>query len=290
MYKITNEFLDVKISPLGAELSSLKTKEREYLWNGNPAYWNWRSPLLFPIVGSLKDNKTIILGKEYHQPKHGFIRDLSFDLVTNSENEIILTNSYSKETLLMYPFKYRVNVKYRLEGKSLITTYQVFNFDSKIMPFNIGAHPGINCPLYPEDDFESYAVHFEKAESFTCPKKESNGLINLENYVREYSNLKKLDLKHEIFDIDTIVIMNVKSDWAALLNRNGKGIKIYFPDFNTFAIWSPGIKKAPLVCLEPWIGYPDTVDSDYDYTKKADLIFLDPGSNIELSYTIEIID
>jgi len=290
MYQITNEFLKATVNPLGAELASFKTAEREYLWNRNPAYWNRQSPLLFPIIGSLKDNKTIIFGKEYYLNKHGFIRDLDFNLVSKNENEIILTNSFTEETLTLYPFKYRMNVKYSLQEKSLITTYQVFNLDSKIMPFNIGAHPGINCPLYPEDDFESYAVYFEKAESFSCPKIEKDGLINLNENVRKYSNLKKLDLKHEIFDIDTIVILNVKSDWAALLNKSGKGLRIHFSDFNTFAIWSPGSKKAPFVCLEPWVGYPDNFLSDYDFLKKADLILLEPRSNIELSWILEIID
>jgi galactose mutarotase-like enzyme len=290
MYQIKNEHLNIRIKSKGAELSSLRTKEREYLWTGDSRYWNRQSPLLFPIIGSLKDDKTIIEGNTYYQSKHGFIRDLEFELRYQKENEIAFTNIYSKATLDVYPFKYRTNVIYILNGKNLKTIYQVINMDSHIMPFNIGAHPGFNCPLYLEDSFNSYSIHFEKPESFSSPKLEENGIINLKESARDYSNLQVLDLSHDIFDIDTIMILDVKSTWAALVNKKGKGLKIKFKDFSTFSIWSPGIKKAPFVCLEPWVGYPDRVDSDYDFFKKANLILLPPNETFEINYEIEIID
>lgn len=290
MLKIENDFLTASFNLKGAELSSLRTKEIEYLWNRDPAYWAWQAPLLFPIIGKLKDDKTLISGKYYSLTKHGFIRDLDFETVSLKKDEIIFRNTYSQETLQIYPYKYQMDVIYKLEGKSLVVIYKVMNHDTTFIPFNIGVHPGINCPLYDGESFEDYAIHFEKEESFSCPKIEANGLINLKETVCEYWNLKKLDLKHEIFNIDTIVIMNVKSKWAALLNKKGKGLKIYFSDFKTFAIWSPYTKKAPFVCLEPWIGYADTADSDFDFLKKADLIFLEPGNSVEFSYKMQIID
>jgi len=291
IYTIHNEYLSVSINTRGAELYSLKSKNGvEYIWQRDPNYWSYCAPILFPIVGSLKDKKTIINGNTYNMNSHGILRTQEFELFHQDENEISFINTFSKESLKSYPFKYKVIVTYTLNGKTLRTNFKVMNEDEHDLPFNIGGHPAFNCPLYPNEEFTDYKVIFELEESFTSPKVESNGTLNFNEPARRYEGLKELNLDYELFSIDTIVIPRVRSKSVRLVNKEGKGIKFSFPNFKSFAIWSPYGKKAPFVCLEPWIGYGDRFDTDYDFYKKDDLIILKSLEEFNAFYDIEVIE
>lgn len=291
LYTIQNEYLTATINTRGAELYSLKSnKGIEYIWQRDPNYWSYCAPVLFPIVGNLRDKKTIINGEEYHMNTHGFLRTEEFELFHQEENEISFVNTFSKETLKLYPFKYKVIITYTLTEKVLRTNYKVINENHDELPFNIGGHPAFNCPLFPNDKFSDYTVTFEAEESFTSPKVESNGTLNFNEPSRRYEGLRQLKLEHELFSIDTIVIPRVRSKSVTLLNEEGKGIKFDFPRFKSFAIWSPYGKKAPFVCLEPWIGYGDRYDTDYQFMKKDDLIILKSLEEFNVFYDIEIIE
>lgn len=291
IYTIQNDFLTATINSKGAELYSLLSKENvEYIWQRDPAYWSYCAPILFPIVGTLKDKKTIINNEEYQMNSHGVLRTQEFELLYKSDMEISFVNTFNKETLKLYPFKYKVIITYSLKEKTLRTAYKVMNENHEVLLFNIGGHPAINCPLYKNEEFSDYAITFEKEESFTSPKVESNGTLNFNEAGRRYESLKTLDLDYELFNIDTIVIPRVRSNSVTLLNKNNKGIKFSFPNYKSFAIWSPYGKKAPFVCLEPWIGYGDRHDSDYHFEKKDDIISLKALEEFNVFYDIEILE
>ena len=99
MITISNDKLLVKISEEGAELQSLKYKDLEYLWQADAAYWAKHSPVLFPVVGELKNRKYIYEGKEYKMPRHGFARDKVFEAVQDSDTSVIFT--LNSDALLM---------------------------------------------------------------------------------------------------------------------------------------------------------------------------------------------
>lgn len=291
IYKIQNEYLTAEINTRGAELYSLKSKAGvEYIWQRDPQYWSYCAPILFPIVGNLKDKKTFINGVEYHMNTHGFLRNQEFELFHQDDTEISFVNTFNKETLKEFPFKYKVIITYTLNGKVLRTNYKVINENHDELPFNVGGHPAINCPLYPNEEFSDYTITFEKEESFTSPKVESGGTLNFHEPSRRYEGLKELKLDYELFSIDTIVVPRVRSNSVTLLNKENKGIKMEFPRFKSFAIWSPYGKKAPFVCLEPWIGYGDRHDSDYQFSTKDDLVYLKSLEEFNVFYDIEIID
>lgn len=290
-YKIQNDFLTATINSRGAELYSLMSNDGvEYIWQRDPAYWSYCAPILFPIVGNLRDKKTIINGEEYNMNSHGFLRTQEFELFHQEENEISFVNTFNKDTLKLFPFKYKVIITYSLKGKTIRTNYKVINENHNTLLFNIGGHPAINVPLYEGENFNDYTVTFEKEESFTSPKVESNGTLNFNEAARRYELLKSIDLDYELFNIDTIVIPRVRSSYVTLLNKEEKGIKFSFPNFKSFALWSPYGKKAPFVCLEPWIGYGDRHDSDYMFEKKDDIITLKSLEEFNAFYDIEIID
>lgn len=291
MYTIKNSYLTAQFKSVGAELISLKSsKGLEYIWQRDPYYWNGSAPVLFPIVGNLRNRKTIIKDKSYTMNIHGFLRDQQFEVLHQTEDEISFVNTYSADTLSIYPFKYKIIISYFLIDNLLRTKYYIINEYEELLPFNIGGHPAFNCPLYSYEMFSDYTIYFENEETFSSPRIEKNGTLNFDVVSCRYQNLKSLSLNHKLFDIDTIIIPRVKSKFVSLLNKNKKGINFYFPRFITLAIWSPTKKEAPFVCLEPWIGYGDRYNTDYDFMKKDNLVKLRTLEEFSVYYDIEIID
>lgn len=287
---IQNKYLKATISTHGAELKGLCNLETntEHLWCSDPKFWGRSAPFLFPIVGTLKDKKTIINGKVYDMKQHGLLRDQEFTVLSQTETEITLTNEYSEETLSAYPFKYKAYITYVLEGKTLDTIITIENLDNQSMPFNLGGHPAFMCPMFEGDKFNDYSIHFESKESFKSPKVENNATLNFNETVFEKENCDILNLDKSLFDIDTIIITKVKSKSVKLLNKELKGIKFSYPSFSTLAIWTP-YNEAPFVCLEPWNGYNDHHDTDGQFIKKDDIINLEEGKKYTASYKIEIL-
>lgn len=287
-FSIKNEFLELCVLSHGAEKKSLISNEGINYLRDKDEFWNRRAPLLFPIVGKLRDLKTFINNKEYHMNQHGFLRDQEFELYEKKDNEITLVNKYNEDTLKMFPFEYKVYVTYTLKGKSLDTCVKVVNEDWQVIPFNYGGHPGFRCPLYAGECFEDYSVKFEKTENFDAPLVVlENGTLDFDNTV-PYRNIDEIKLDYKYFETDAIVIPSVKSKSVKLVNKEGKGIKFDFKDFPSLAIWTK--PNAPFVCLEPWIGYADKYNSNYQFIEKDNIIFLNPGEEFSATYSITILD
>lgn len=288
-FKISNEYLELVVSSHGAEKQSLISKETNISYLRDiDQYWNRHAPLLFPIVGKLRDLKTFINNKEYSMNQHGFLRDQEFELYSQTESELVLVNKFNEETLKKYPFEYKVLVKYTLDKKTLHTEFTVINEDYQVIPFNYGGHPGFKLPLYENETFEDYTVKFEKTEDFDAPTvKLDNGTLDFVNTIK-YSNIDEIKLNYKYFEIDAIVIPNVKSQSVKLVNKEDKGIKFDFKGFPSLAIWTK--PNAPFVCLEPWIGYADHHDSNYQFIEKDNMQFLNPGDKFSATYSITILD
>lgn len=288
-FKISNEYLELVVSSHGAEKQSLVCKQNNinYLRDVDQ-YWGRHAPLLFPIVGKLRDLKTFINNKEYSMNQHGFVRDQEFELLSQTDNQLVLVNKYNDATLKMYPFKYKVVVTYTLNGKTLDTNFKVINEDYQVIPFNYGGHPGFRCPLYPNETFEDYCVVFEKEENFDAPLvKVENGTLDFDNTIK-YEHINKIQLEYKYFELDAIVIPNVKSQSVKLVNKDNKGIKFDFKGFPSLAIWTR--PNAPFVCLEPWIGYADKYNSNYQFIEKDNMQFLNPEEEFDVTYSISILD
>jgi len=288
-FKISNEYLELTVSSHGAEKQALINRQTNVSYLRDiDQYWNRHAPLLFPIVGKLRDLKTFINNKEYSMSQHGFLRDQEFELYKQTDKELILTNKFNEETLKKYPFEYQVYVKYTLEGKTVHTEFIVENLDYQVIPFNYGGHPGFKVPLYEEETFNDYTVKFEKTENFDAPSvKAENGTLDFHNTV-SYKKIKEISLDYKYFETDAIVIPNVKSQSVKLVNKENKGIKFDFIGFPSLAIWTK--PNAPFVCLEPWIGYADHSDSNYQFIEKDNMQFLNPQEKFSVTYSITILD
>ncbi|MFC4211907.1 aldose 1-epimerase family protein [Pedobacter lithocola] len=286
MITLENDFLKVNIAVKGAELQGLYSKETqiEYLWNGDAEYWAKHSPVLFPIVGSLKNDTYVYKDKTYPLPRHGFARDNEFKAEQISNTEVVFTLTDTHETLKVFPFPFELKVNYQIIDRKLSLTYTVINKGSKKMLFSLGAHPAFAVPNTPETNYEDYYLAFNDDERLTYWKLQ-DGLVADETETIELSG-HKLNLKHELFYNDALVFKNMQSNCISLLNtKNDFGLHFHFDDFPFFGIWAA--KDAPFVCLEPWCGVADSVNHNQKFNNKEGVVKLDAGKTWQRCWEVE---
>jgi galactose mutarotase-like enzyme len=271
-----NDQYSAVIRHKGAELSSLynKSEKIEYIWNANPLFWPKSSPLLFPIVGQLRNNKYRYRGDEYELPRHGFARDLYFTLEQSSNDAALFLLGSSDETLARYPFHFQLRVRYTLQGSTLRVTYEVKNLSETEMFFSLGAHPAFAVPLLPGTSYSDYYLQFNCVEREPVWKVTADGLIGLQN--RPLLDSDKLTLSKDLFYQDALVFKGLKSNQISLRTAcHQHGIDFRFDDFPYFGIWAA--PDADFVCLEPWCGIADSVSHDGDIEKKEGIIRINPA-------------
>lgn len=277
---IKNNKLSVSINTLGAELSSIKSKKgTEFLWQGDNAFWEKKAPILFPICGALKNGKFTFSGKEYSLPGHGFAKDMEFTGEKIKETKAVFTMQSSPETILSYPFNFTFKIIYELTESTLNITYSVKNHSDGEMFFSVGAHEGFSCP----EGIEEYSLEFEKPQtlySYTV----SDSLLD-GGRILFLDNSDKLPLKYEYFKTDSPVFKNTEFKKVSLVHqKSGKKITYSFPGFDNFLIWS--IPGANFICLEPWAGLPDSIDSRGEFSEKQGIIKLEDGADFIISHSI----
>lgn len=276
---ISNDILKVTINSFGAEMESVLKDGKEKIWDGNPEIWSGHSPVLFPICGGLKDNKFIFDGKEYILGKHGYARTSEFEIESVQSDRAVFKLSSNEETLKKYPFKYDFRITYSLEGSKIKVEYALSNKGEGDMYFSVGAHEAYACP----EGIEEYSVIFDEEENLDAA--DLDGSLLKHTTTSWGKGIKELALKQEHFVPDALVFLDLKSRGVILKNRKTKEeIKVKFEGFDYFLIWTkPGAKY---VCLEPWCGIPDFVDSTYDLTKKRGILKVMPNDTLKKEHTI----
>jgi galactose mutarotase-like enzyme len=283
---IENEFLKISAKDSGAELISIKNKKNnlEYLWQGDPQFWGRRAPVLFPIVGKLKGNKYKAEGNSFELPQHGFARDAYFDISEKQDGFLTFTLKSNAETLKVYPYKFELDIKYKLIRNKIEISYEVKNKDDKKIWFSIGAHPAFNCPIDPKLKFGDYFLEFETEENADKYLLE-DGLLNGKKE-KLLNKEKKIQLTDKTFLNDAIIFKNLKSTALSLKsNSSPASLNFNFKGFPFLGIWS---KPGPFVCIEPWFGHADMVDFSGDLKDKEGIQGLDKGASFSCSYSVEI--
>ena len=281
---LKNEVLTVEISEHGAELQSIRKGAVEYLWQGDPAYWGRRSPVLFPIVGSVWEKKYRVNGTEY-----GFARDMDFVLVSASETEARYRLESSEETLAKYPYPFVLEIAYRLHGNSVDVIWEVTNPADADLHFQIGAHPAFHYPDYDPEKSGRGSLSFDKSEGLECIRIKEKGCVDAQTKWPLEMPDGKVKLEKDTFDaIDTIMLQDGQIGQVNMFKEDGTPWLSVTFDAPVVGIWSPPGKVAPFICLEPWYGRCDSVGYEGEYKDKDWMNTLAPGEKFSSVYTIEI--
>ncbi len=287
MHTLSNNKISIQVNPKGAELNSLFNKETnlEYLWNAG-AEWPKKSPVLFPIVGGLKNNTYTYNGKEYTLPRHGFARDMNFNLIGQTGNSLTFSLKSNEETLKVYPFAFTFMVRYTLHDTMLEITFIVQNTGAENMYASVGAHPAFKVPLVEGTTYEDYYLQFNKVENAARWPLSAQGLIE-EKPVSYLDNTDVLPLKKDLFTADAVVFKDLLSTSITLKsNKTPHGLKVRFGGFPYMGLWST--KQADFVCIEPWCGIADSVNADGQLENKEAIEVIKSDELFERSYSIEV--
>lgn len=281
---------EIRVNSMGAELKSFRRKDgMEFIWNSDPKFWMRSSPLLFPTIGNVRDNKTMFHGTEYPMPKHGFCKDTEFTLLSRTDCSATFALKASQQTLTYYPFLFELHLTYELLNNKLCMTYHVYNKDTKELPYHIGAHPGFMCPLVTNESLTDYQLEFEKEEQLEATLYDLESLCFSSNRKQCFSKEKErlLSLNVNMFDNDAVFFPYTNSRSVKLVHAvTGNGIQVDYPDFHSIAFWTPAGGNAPFLCIEPWNGAAIYDDEDNEFCHKRDLELLPPGSH--KTYHLEI--
>lgn len=280
-YEIKNSFIKAQIKSFGAELNSLKKCDEnfEYIWQSNSKYWARHSPVLFPIVGRLKEDSYFYKNKKYSLSQHGFARDKEFEIMQNEADFIEFRLKSDEKTLEFYPFFFELDIGYKLDKNSLIVSYKVKNKSDEKMYFSIGAHPAFNTQI---GDF----LEFENIKTTKRYFLDEKGLI----YKNQDLNLKnsKLYLDKDLFKEDALVFNDSNIKQITLKNIENKSrVKVKFDNFPYLGIWSKP-NDAPFVCIEPWFGVADEQNSNQKIEDKKGILSLEKEEEFFCFYIIEV--
>ncbi len=282
---------------LGATLVSLKHDNLEYMWQGDPAYWSGQSPVMFPICGSLRDDTaTIGEGKTCTMGRHGIAKASEFTDTTDTLqgdtlNKKKFTFCSTEETKKQFPYDFKFSIEYTLEEKAITFTYHVENTGSEVMPFFVGGHPGLNCPLLEGEAYTDYQLTFEKPETADCmyPLESNPKLLDPANRRRVLDNEDVLKLNQNLFLNDGLVFDQIKSRSVTYSNpKTGKGVRLNFADFDYLVVWSQA-KPSPFICIEPWMGFSTLGNEDDVFEHKQNVQFCKPGEERTFSFTLQIL-
>ncbi len=290
MHTIKNKKFQVSVKKKGAELCSFRSLSNsiEYIWTAEPNVWASHAPNLFPIIGCLKEDAFLYKGKEYACPKHGFIRNNdNVLLLDETESSLTFGLIYTEETLKIYPFQFEFQIKYLLEDNKLTVEHTITNHGNDTMLFSLGGHPGFNCPIHKEEQYSDYYLEFEKPETAPTWHVLESGLIGNETRpVFDESN--KINLHPYLFNKDALVFKNLNSSKVTLKSkRSGQVLSMEFKDFPYLGIWAK--PNANYVCIEPWLGIADSVDSNRNFEDKEGILSLESNKKFIASYNIEIL-
>jgi galactose mutarotase-like enzyme len=286
-----NKQLEVSVNTMGAEICSVRdceTKE-EFMWNADPKYWKRYAPILFPFVGLVRDKQYSYQGKRYQMGQHGFARDMEFQLIEQTEEELWFELNSNATTLENYPFEFKLQLGYQLEERTVKVMYRVINPSKEVMYFSIGAHPAFICPY--DENKSAYYVrlnHTKKLESYYLDTKLGVREMDAKEVEFAYidSEYAYIKLTKELFAKDALIIENTEITEVSLCYEDKTPYVTVEFDAPLFGIWSPANTGAPFVCIEPWYGRCDAINSPEELDKKEYVNKLNPEESFEKSYTI----
>lgn len=293
---LTRGGLTAKIDSMGAQLTSLALDGREYLWQGDPRWWGKHAPILFPIVGQIRNGHAESAAGPCEMAQHGVARINEHKLVSVSEDGASATFELTDtpETRAAYPYAFKLNMTYALTDEAtLAQTFTVTNTGTVDLPFSVGGHPAFNVPApgaaeAGDPNFDDYDLHFAEPWTATCPKIKG-GLADPVDTFCPLSNSDTLPITRSCFDFDTMIFTRVPGNTITMTGRkSGRGVRLDFPGFDFLGVWSAQ-PDAPFVALEPWTGHATFTTEDDILEHKEGITILAPGAVDERTFTITLL-
>ena len=295
-YSLDNGVLSVRVSSIGGQLLSVKKDGKEYLWQGDPAFWEDRAPNLFPYIARLTKGTYTVHGKEFHLPIHGFLPAAEMKAEAQEESLLVLRLDADESTLACYPFVFTLRIRYELNQDTLRIAYEVENGGEEDMYFGIGGHPGFQAPLEDGLSFEDYFLEFEsEGQSGTdaqTPVRIGFSPTCFLNGKDEPWPLEKgcrIPLRHDLFDDDAIVLSHTPKTVVLRSEKGGRGVRVRFPQMPYIGFWHAVKKPAPYVCIEPWSSLPSRQDVVEELSEQPGLIHLEGKGVYRNLWSIQLI-
>lgn len=284
-HTIESEGFTATVLAHGAELCSLKSADGlELIWQAGPE-WRRHAPLLFPIVGRLKNDQLRHQGKLYPMTQHGFARDSAFEWIERGPSSCRLVLTDNAETRAHYPFAFRLTAAYSVRDGGLDVALEITNSGTDVLPASLGGHPAFNWPLQPGLAKESYRLAFSHDEPAPI-RRLKDGLLRAKAEPTPIKG-RVLALSEKLFDDDAIILDAPASHTVHYAAESGPSLEISWNGFRELGIWSkPG--GAPFLCIEPWHGFASPVDFDGEFTTKPGLMHIKPGETRALSYRLAV--
>lgn len=289
-YILENENIKISTNTFGGELTNLITKKDniEFLWNGNEKYWKYHSPILFPIVGKVFNNKYRAENGEYELPQHGLARTREFEMIEKDNNHIVFELLWSEDTLKVYPYKFSLRLSYELLENGIKVGYNVKNLDDKEIYFSIGGHPAFMCPLLNGEKFEDYYFQFNKKENVGIMELDANTGYFTGKTNEFLNNSNKINLNIDLFKYDALAFNNLKSNLITLKSdKNNKELTMDFSGFPYLALWTKPT-GAPFICIEPWYGHADYENFTGEFKNKEGIEKLSISEEFNAEYKLFI--
>ncbi len=288
MITLRNSRWGARISETGAELKSLASLSsgQEYIWNGDPAWWNGSAPVLFPVIGGLKSGEYAFEGRTYKLPSHGFARASEFIVTKTGDDSVELTLASSPKTREVYPFEFSLKIGFQLEHAGISVRYDVANTGAARMYFSIGSHPAFVVP-FAGGVLENYYVLFEREENLERWFFK-DGIVLAGKTEEALDNSRVLSLSRTTFDQGIMIFKHPVSKTFSIVNsRNSRALRVLTDGVPYVGIWSkPG--RAPFLCVEPWHGIPDMSDTSGNLVDKEGILSLEPRATFSTGYRVEI--
>ena len=280
IYTVENDFFVLSVKEMGAELTSLKSKKSgiEYIWQGNADIWYGQSPILFPVIGRLLNDKYRLNGKEYNMEKHGIVRKKPFKLVEQTANSLTFLQTDDEASLNIYPYKFELFVTFTLKNNGLEVSHKVVNKNDSVMFYSFGAHPAFNCEI---GDY----LEFDNPQTVLNEQIDEESLL-LDNQVELLKNEKRITIEKNTFDHDALILSGYTDKVISLKSDNHNRVVRFNFDSPVLGIWAK--PNAPYVCIEPWWGINDNHEEKSDLSEKREIMSLNAKEERSFSWYAEI--
>jgi galactose mutarotase-like enzyme len=283
---IRSDNLAAEIDPQGAQLSTLKEGTLDLLWDGNPALWTGRAPILFPIVGALAGGSYRLGTETYRLSRHGFARGKAFSIVNTTPSSAFFRLSADDATLQVYPFRFELDVQFAIDGATLSVTTTVRNKGNEDMPASVGYHPGFRWPLPYGQPRASHFIEFEADEPESVRRIGTDGLLTPTPQPTPVAG-RRLVLVDSLFEDDVLIFDRLNSRSVTYGSEGGPRIRVRFPDAPYLGVWTkPG---APFICIEPWHGITDPQGFTGDFKDKPGVFVLAAGESLSTTMGISLL-